>query len=427
MRDIIKNKKVRSNFIALLALYIVNYTLPLFTIPYLSRILSVEHYGVVLYVSSFVIAFFNVCEYGFNYTGVRDIALAGSDHQKVNKIFSGIMYAKFCLYVFSVICMVLLAVFIPKLHSYAIYYLLGCITLFGNVLYPTWLFRGVEKMGYITFIGVMIKVSSVGFILLLVHNDHQFYYVIVINMLVSILAGVVSQFAVYYSLDIKYVLVPFRDISSQLLHSWPVFLSNAALSLYNTANSFFLGVLTDPVAVAYYVAAEKFITLSADGLALLNQVLFPDMVKKVKNNFTFALATFRVNLISFAVLGGCISVFMYVFSPIIIKIMFSNKYEVSVTVLKIMAVIPFISSLSSVLGQQVMLALKLDKLYASIVLKAGILNVILIFLIVPHYSFLGSGVCVVITELFVLLYVVATLYKKGIYVWNGSYNKDIFH
>lgn len=47
-------------------------------------------------------------------------------------------------------------------------------------------------------------------------------------------------------------------------------------------------------------------------------------------------------------------------------------------------------------------------------------SICLILLLVPHYSHIGSIICVVITESIVTLIMGYYLYRKGIYIWTGK-------
>ena len=56
---------------------------PLLTLPYLTRVLSVESYGVVSYVKAVMQYMQLVVDFGFMLSGTKDIVNANNDHEKL--------------------------------------------------------------------------------------------------------------------------------------------------------------------------------------------------------------------------------------------------------------------------------------------------------------------------------------------------------
>lgn len=81
-------------------LYIMNITqlvLPLITLPYLTRILSVDGYGVVNYVKSITAYITLVIEFGFLLSGTREVVKVKNDREKLNKVVSRVIQGKLLL------------------------------------------------------------------------------------------------------------------------------------------------------------------------------------------------------------------------------------------------------------------------------------------------------------------------------------------
>src|SRR3954466_3216782 len=74
-------------------LYLVqfsSYLLPFLTLPYLSRVLSVEHFGQIAWAQTMVFNFVTLTEYGFNLIATRDVAVNRFDPDKLDRIFSSV-------------------------------------------------------------------------------------------------------------------------------------------------------------------------------------------------------------------------------------------------------------------------------------------------------------------------------------------------
>ena len=81
-------------------LYIMNITqlvLPLITLPYLTRVLSVDGYGVVSYVKSIIIYATLVIEFGFLLSATREVVKVKNDPHKLGLVIGRTTVAKLML------------------------------------------------------------------------------------------------------------------------------------------------------------------------------------------------------------------------------------------------------------------------------------------------------------------------------------------
>ena len=75
-RELIRHRLVK-NTMALLFMQATAYIAPFLVLPYLSRVLSKQHFGLIAFAMSFNWYFITLVEYGFNLTATRRIALQG--------------------------------------------------------------------------------------------------------------------------------------------------------------------------------------------------------------------------------------------------------------------------------------------------------------------------------------------------------------
>ena len=94
------NKVLISNFSYVALLQILNILIPLFTYPYLIRVLSADIYGKIVYAQS-VIAFFTIAiAFGFEISGVKAVAENRNDLFN-NPLWIYLSYYKFnCLMIY---------------------------------------------------------------------------------------------------------------------------------------------------------------------------------------------------------------------------------------------------------------------------------------------------------------------------------------
>src|SRR5436305_15321928 len=103
-RDLLKHRLVK-NAGALVVVQMSAFAAPLLVLPYLSRVLSTDHFGLIAFATSFNWYFLTLVEYGFNLTATRRIAIHRDDPHKISKIFSSVFVAKAFLTVIGFVLM----------------------------------------------------------------------------------------------------------------------------------------------------------------------------------------------------------------------------------------------------------------------------------------------------------------------------------
>ena len=80
-KEILKNNTVK-NGIWLYILQFFNTVFPLLTLPYVTRILGTNGYGIFSYALNIITYLQVIVEYGFNLSGAREIAIQESEKER---------------------------------------------------------------------------------------------------------------------------------------------------------------------------------------------------------------------------------------------------------------------------------------------------------------------------------------------------------
>jgi len=126
---------------------VANYLPPLLVLPYLSRTLGAESFGVMNYAIGIVAYCALLTDWGFNLSASREVARNLHDLPKINQIFWNTLAAKAVLAFLSLLVLSFAIAILPSLEEIAAPLYAAWFVVVGNVITPNWFFQGLEQMG----------------------------------------------------------------------------------------------------------------------------------------------------------------------------------------------------------------------------------------------------------------------------------------
>ena len=405
-------KTLFQNFLSLSFLQFFNYLFPIITLPYVVRVLGPEKYGLVNFAAAFIGFFITISEYGFNLSAVRQISVNRNDQQKVNKIFISVLASKFLLAAVSFMVFIIIVLGLEKFRSEFWLYVITFGSVLSVVLFPFWLFQGLERMKYIPIIQVLPRIAGVILIFWLIESQGDYLIFALINTAVLLVSGIAGLIAAVKIFSLRLAVPCFEDIKFQLKDGLNLFKSNIAINLYTNSNAFILGLLTNNEVVGYYSAADKIRIFFQSLLAPISQSVFP-FVNYLMKESKEKLLSFNKQLLKYqSVAGFIISLIIFINAELIIDLALGENYNESVIILKLICWLPFIIYLSNIYGIQTMLPLGFDREFFNIVAIAAFINIILALILVPNLQGVGTSIAVLVTEIFVSAAMIIFLLKK---------------
>lgn len=408
------DKKLIENIISLATIKGLQYLLAFITFPYLVRVLQVEQYGLMVFAQSIVQYFVLLTDYGFNLLGPREIAQHDSVVER-GIVFSNILFSKLLLLALATV------VFVCSLYCLGQYsevdtalYFTFYLMVIGNVLFPVWFFQGIQQMRYITFVNIVANVFRVAGIFLFVKQSQDYLLAAFFQAIVPFVASVFSWMILFKDYPEVLVLPTKAGIKKMFFDGWSIFTSTIAINLYTASNIVFLGMLTNNVVVGYFSGAKKIIDNITQLISPITQAVYPYVSKKASASKTDALRFLHKIVV---VLGGgnfLLSTFIIAFADLIVKLLLGSGYEQSVLLLRIMAFLPVIISLSNIFGVQTMLVFGMQKEFSRILMMAAVLNTCVVLPMIYLYEGIGVSVTITVTECFVAVMMWYVLKQNGI-------------
>ncbi|MEO0095244.1 MAG: flippase [candidate division WOR-3 bacterium] len=406
--------RIVRNAASLYLLQFANYLMPFITFPYLVRVLGPYRFGTVAFAQGLMAFFITLVDYGTGLSATRKISIQQNDITAVSRTTFNVWGAQFLLYIVGLFILLILATFVPKIRveSGLFFILYGMVI--GNILLPIWLFQGMEKMTIIPGIYLITRCLYLMSIFILIHGPDDYILYGCLISLNSIVAGFLGVIAAFRIFKLRVVYPTLSSIWSTLREGGMIFFSMICASLYAVGNAFILGMLADATSVGYYSAGEKIVKALQGLITPIAQAVYPRSSKLASVSKNETLKWVRLILFIMGGFGLMLSVLLFFFTPLIVKIIMGSSYEPSNSVLRILSPCIFLVAISNVFGIQIMLPFKRDKSYTLTLFSAAIINLVIAILIVPKLKELGMAIAVLFTETFVALTMFIYLYFKGL-------------
>lgn len=406
------NKKVFENIISLFTIKGADYILGIITFPYLLKTLGPANYGYITFGQSIINYFVIICDFGFYLTASKSIAQSTKNEQ--GKIFTSIMASKCIIFLIISVFFFLLLKNISYLENNKNLYLSLYLLVIGNVIFPVWFFQGIQRMRYITLVNILSKIITTAIIFLYINTSSDYIIAAIVQSSVNVIAGIFSWIIILRKYNYLLVKIDLLDIYIHLKEAWQIFISNLAINLYTASNIFILGLFTNDTVVGYFGGAKKIIDCLGGVLITLSQAIYPyinNTIMKSKEN-TIIFIKKCMWIICSSVLF--ISISINIFAKYIVVLILGEGYTEAVLILKIIAFIPFITSLSNIWGIQTLIPFGYKKEFSNIVIKSSVLNICIIIPFVYYYQAVGIACSMLITESFVSIMCFLALKKYKI-------------
>ena len=294
-------KQLIENFASLSILQGFNMLIPLFTAPYLFRVLGAENFGLVTFSLSIVMYFHIITNFGFNISIPRKIANYNGNFDKISELFFSVIIIKSFFLIISFIILSLLVCTVDIFYQYSSLYFATFGIVLGNVLFPIWFFQGIEKMKYISSINIVTRLFFTIIIFFVVKDSNDMIYVPILNSAGQIVGGLYSLLLIYKNFSIKFKMPTKKHIINELKDSFEVFISRIS----NNGSRYFattiIGLSFGNNLLGLYSIIEKLYYAFLSIAGVVSQTIYPYM-SRTKNLDFYKKMLLAVCLFIFAIL-----------------------------------------------------------------------------------------------------------------------------
>jgi polysaccharide transporter, PST family len=399
------------NAISLYFVQGVNVIQQLFLLLYLARVLLPEGLGIYLFFYSLSSWLFNFVEYGFLLSGTREISRTRNDTNVVAKISSNILGVQLFISIVLIVLNGIAFLTIPIFHKNPLDVIFGLMFAIGRGFGPWWFFQGMEQMQIAAIFETVGKLSAIVLVFFVVRSAEQGWLALALLGLTSVLVTTLQIFSL--SRKVKLSLPTKSAIFDTLRNGWSLFIFRVSSSLYTTANLIILGMISSPVVVSYFGGAERIIRGLLTLISPISNALYPRVSYQLVHTPKIAWRTIRYTVFAYCIGGFVLSACFIMLAPFLVRILFGSGYEGIVPIFRILSLLFPLVATNNAGGIVGMLTMGLEKRLNSIVISAGILNLLLSVPLTLLWSGSGMAIASVTVEGFVTLGVCFFLLKAA--------------
>lgn len=418
-----KEKSIGTNAILNTTKTMVSLLFPLITFPYITRVLLVENLGRVNYADSIVSYFSLIALLGVKTYATREGSQVRNNPYEFQKFFSEIFSITVITTIISYLLLGIMAVGISSLHSYIGVISILSTSIFFTTLGAEWVCSVYEDYVYITIRSIFFQIISLILIFIMVRDINDIYQYAIVLVISSSGANIVN--CIYIR---KYCKLRFTIHMNLRRHIKPImilFASTLATSIYVSSDITILGAMCGDYYTGLYSTSTKIYSIVKNLFGSILVVSIPrfsvyfSQGRKTEYNNLFSKLS---NILTILGLPSSVGIFML--SSQIITLISGESYLDATSSLRILSIaIPFVAA-SWLLSQCILIPMKYEGYVLKITILTMILNIILNFLLVPHFNQNATAFTTLFAEFIVMLLYVLKLRGK---IYIEGFIKQVFN
>ncbi len=395
------SKKAFGNGIWMFSLQIFNSVIPLLTLPYITRILGKEQYGLFSIAFNIISYLQVVVEFGYGMSATRKVAIKGKT--ELNNVFSAVLISRLFFLSLSVI-FGLIYIYLNRLNSELCYSFLALmICLVGYCIQLNWLFQGMQDMKYISIVNIFARTISVVLIFTLVKTKNDLILYSVLYSISPLLSGIIGICIAKRKYKIRFQWLSWRRIKQEIRDGFFVFTTQMSSKVFSAIGVTFLGIFSLASEVGAFSAIQKITHIMMLCWTPIGQVLYPISSQHMSNDFEegkrYVYRLRRVIMPFFILLAVVIGIF----AKMIVSILYGNEFIEYYYWLYPLLGWLLLSINNNFLGIQILLASGNDARYSKCFQISVICTIAINLIFVYFWGGIGAAIAPMLSEIILLV------------------------
>jgi polysaccharide transporter, PST family len=274
--------KVFENYFFMTLMQLVNALFSILIYPYLIRTLGIEQYGHYVFSLALTGYFTALVSFGFSWPSITVIAQNQENKVLQSHTVSAVFTAKVWLAFFSALIFAILLFSIEALQTYWYLNVVCFFQIFADLLFPVWLFQGLQKMKNVTAIQLTCRLLSLPFIFILIKQPADLIVYAWIATLTVLVSGGIAFVQVIKIERIPIQWIPIRELKPFFKDALPFFYTSIAGNIKEQTIRILIGSCLNVRDLAIYDLANKVISIPRYITNSINGAIFPQIIRDYK-------------------------------------------------------------------------------------------------------------------------------------------------
>ena len=375
---------------------------PLITYPYVSRILLADNLGRVSFFTSLTNYMLMIGSLGISTYGIRIVAKTRNNKRELSVVVKELLIINLVVTFIASLFLIASIIFVEKFQKNLLLMFISLCQILIAPLGMEWLYGGLEQYEYIAKRSITMKIISLIFIFLFVHEKEDYIIYAAILML-GYIGNYICNF-VYSKKFIDYSIKQKWKLKRHLKAVLILFASILAINIYTNVDTLMLGFIKGDRAFGLYDVACKGKLVLLSLINAISTVLFPRLSYYLAEKDIVSYNKVLKKSIS-VIMGIAIplSIFFVIEAKDVVIFLGGNAYEDATLCMQILMPILIISGFSNITGNQILLPHGKDISYMRAVMTGAIVDIILNLFFMPRYSLYGAAFATLMAEIVQML------------------------
>ncbi|MGK5062596.1 oligosaccharide flippase family protein [Janthinobacterium sp. LB3P112] len=379
----------------------VNYLMPLLVLPFLMHTLGPLKFGILSFSLATMQFLILLTDFGFNYSATKSISIAGKDKQIISAVFFRTIWAKAILSIVSLFVMLILIAVFDAFSAIKELLFINFVAVIGTVIYPIWLFQGLEKMGSITAFSILSRACVLISFYFVVNGESDINMAMLLLAIPNLLAGIFAIMTIYYGRLVYWVAFSFFEIRKAFFEGAQVFSSTLLTSMYTLMTPVVVGFVAGPESVGYLNVANTVKQAVCGLFSPILQAYFPKVNALYIDQPEASRFLAKTILKWMALMLFVLSLVLFFMSEIIIEKAFGVKYLAAIPALKVLAFAPLFILINSVMGLLFMIPRGDMKGYLGSIFAGAAVSLLIVAPAAYYLKETGGALTLLVVELVV--------------------------
>jgi len=387
---------LKKNYVYQLLYQFVRYGTPIFTTPYIARVLGSEGVGIYSFTASILAYFSMFAALGTSIYGARTIAQCRDDIDRMTKSFWEIEILTIFTSCISIVAWI---VWSSISNNFQLYFFALTPHLFANMFNIVWFYKGLEKVGYVVRRDVFFKILGIVYLFLFVKTKEDLFSYMFVNALISLM-GSLSMW-IYLPKILTKINIRTLSFGHHLKETIVYFIPTIAVSIYTILDKTLIGIITQDVRQnGYYEQANKIIKMVKSTV-----IISVNSVITVRSSYLFAggnnakvkqMIEHSLNYILFLSVGAVFG--LCGIAKNFVPFFLGDGYDSVITLLCFMAPLIILVAISNTMGAQYYTPSGKRRESTKYIIYGSCVNLMANLLLIPRFGTVGAVIATLIAE-----------------------------